>query len=234
MGDTISSACRPGKRCHRWRDCEQCARIRQARIADRAEGLLRGYLQLQLIVIKPTGTTPAHMQRAIRACIRNNGLRAGIWTIEQGDKAGTLHANLLTHGDGIKPARDGEIHASQIRSTIRATAAYISKRRQSPDPQHYGGKTFGTWGRVSDHLHAPDLPALVVGAVIEADMPDAPPPPASRPTGSSHEPPAELTVDQYREIAARHLPHLAAMSASFKRSINRTEKTCINRADPVP
>lgn len=214
---TLPEECRPGKRCRRWRECDACARIRQAKIADTAEGLLAGYLQLSLIVITPADKTPVAMQRAIRAAIRNNGLRAGIWTVERGEKAGALHANILTHQADIAPQKGAAVHAETVRTSARAVAAYISKRTQAPRADEYSGKTYSCWGRLADWAYHRDQCAIIQGAAVEADMQGrdhqaAPPPPRVMPAG-----PAELTHDEYRAIAARHLPTLAALSDQFKR-----------------
>lgn len=214
---TLPEECRPGKRCRRWRECDACARIRQARIADAAEGLLAGYLQLSLIVVTPADPTPVAMQKAIRAAIRNNGLRAGIWTVERGEKAGTMHANILTHHANPAPLRGAVIHAETVRTSARACAAYISKRSQAPRADEYSGKTYSTWGRLADWAYHRDQAPIITGAALDADMQGrdhqaAPPPARVMPAG-----PPDLTPDEYRAIAARHLPILAAMSDQFKR-----------------
>lgn len=223
MPRTLPKDCRPRNRCHDWRHCAQCAAIRQARIADTAEGLLAGYLQLQLIVLRPEVTAPKGMQAAIRAAIRNNGLRAGIWTVERGPKAGTLHANILTHAAPLKPHRSAQQHAELVRTDARTVAAYISKRNQAPGADHYAGKTYGAWGKLSDFLLDATMPPIITAAAIEHDLHDPAEPPPPEPTRFLRPQRQELTREEYRAIAARHLPHLAALSDSFKRRKNSTD-----------
>jgi hypothetical protein len=214
---TLPEDCKPGKRCRRWRDCDACARIRQAKIADAAEGLLAGYMQLSLVVVTPADKTPVAMQKAIRAAIRNNGLRAGIWTVERGEKAGTLHANLLTHHTGIKPQRGATIHAETVRTSARTVAAYISKRRQAPRADEYAGKTYSTWGRLADWAYHRDQSPIIQGAAIETDMQGRDNQPAPQPARIMPAAAPDLSIDEYRAIAARHMPTLAALSDQFKR-----------------
>lgn len=215
--DHITPGCRPGNRCRRWRDCDACARIRQARIADRAEAILRGHMQLQLIVIKPADATPRGMQAAIRAAVRNNGLRAGIWTVELGAEAATLHGNIIAPDEPIKPSSKAITYAEPLREHVRAVAAYISKRSQIPPPDLYTGKTWGSWGRLGDMLTTDAMPAIVQGAEIEQQLSGRTHRPGQKPDILSAPPAPALTQDEYRAIAARHMPTLAAMSDSFKR-----------------
>ena len=233
MARTLPAECRPRKRCHDWRNCPACAAIRQARIADTAEGLLAGYLQLQLIVLKPESTAPKHMQAAIRAAIRNNGLRAGIWTIERGQKAGTLHANLLTHAAPLKPHRSAAQHAETVRTNARIVAAYIAKREQAPRADHYPGKTYGAWGKLADYLLDQRQAPILTAAAVEFDLAAErqPQPGQTLPPILPRGP--ELSTDDYRAIAARHLPTLAAISDSFKRRKKEAESTCLNGAADV-
>lgn len=215
--DHITPGCRPGNRCRRWRDCDACARIRQARIADRAEAVLRGHMQLQLIVVKPAEPTPQGMRSAIRAAIRNNGLDAGVWTIELGTEAATLHGNIIAPDRPVKPSSKAITYAEPLREHVRAVAAYISKRSQVPPPDIYTGKTWGSWGRLGDMLVTDEMPPIVQGAEIEQQLSGRSHPPGTRPDILTAPPSAPLTKEQYREIAARHMPTLAAMADSFKR-----------------
>lgn len=215
--DHITPGCRPGNRCRRWRDCDACARIRQARIADRAEQILAGYMQLQLIVVKPADATPRGMQAAIRAAIRNNGLRAGIWTVELGAEAATLHGNIIAPDEPIKPSSKAITYAEPLREHVRVVAAYISKRSQVPPPDIYPGKTWGSWGKVGDILTAPAMPAIIQGAEIEQQLSGRTHRPGQRPVINTEQPAPQLTQDEYRAIAARHMPTLAAIADSFKR-----------------
>lgn len=215
--DHITPGCRPGNRCRRWRECDACARIRQARIADRAEAVLRGHMQLQLIVIKPAEPTPRGMQAAIRAAIRNNGLTAGVWTVELGTEAATLHGNIIAPDAPIRPSSTYHAHAEPLREHVRAVAAYISKRSQVPPADCYTGKTWGSWGRLGDMLTTAAMPAIVQGAEIEQQLNGRTHRPGTRPDILTAPPSAPLTKDQYREIAARHMPTLAALADSFKR-----------------
>lgn len=174
-------------------------------------------MQLQLIVVKPIERTTAAMQRAIRATIRNNGLSAGVWTVELGTEAATLHANIIAPDRPTRPTSKATTHAEPLREHVRAVAAYISKRSQVPPPDIYPGKTWGSWGRVGDILTAPAMPAIVQGAEIEQQLSGRTHRPGHRPVITTEQPAQQLTQDEYRAIAARHLPTLALLSDSFNR-----------------
>lgn len=91
-------------------------------------------------------------------------------TVERGQKAGTLHANILTHAGPVKLLSAGLIHAEPVRTNVRAVAAYISKRSQHPEREAYDGRTYGAWGRMADILVADDMPPIVTGATIERTL----------------------------------------------------------------
>lgn len=215
--DHITPGCRPGNRCRRWRECDACARIRQARIADRAEAILRGHMQLQLIVIKPAEPTPRGMQAAIRAAIRNNGLDAGVWTVELGTEAATLHGNIIAPDQPIRPSSKAITYAEPLREHVRAVAAYISKRSQVPPPDLYTGKTWGSWGRLGDMLATNGMPAIIQGAEIEQQLSGRAHRPGQIPDILSAPSERQLSKEEYRAIAARHMPTLARLSDSIKR-----------------
>ena len=149
-----------------WRTCQLCARKRQAHIADVAEELLSRYPSLCWITLEP-GDSRARTIDAIRdAYLRQAKTEAGIWTIEQGVKTGILHANIITHDHKIPATRDARIHIAPLQGSIRAVAAYISKREQIPDMGKFAGRVYGRWGKLSSWLAAPDMPPVPRAAYL--------------------------------------------------------------------
>jgi len=210
MNETVSRKCAPRQRCRQHRICDACAAIRQAQIADQAEALLRGHLQLQLIVIKPTDKLACTLKRAIQQTIRNNNLRAGIWTIERGQEAGTLHANILTYSQDVKKAKNTVIHTDNVRTNARVVAAYISKKSQAPREDEWHGRTFASFGHISKTLLSADMPAIIHGAAVENALRKASNEPLPAVPALRTSAPHDLTKQEYAEIASRHLPRLAA------------------------
>lgn len=208
-------SCTPRSRCNNTRECDRCAAIRQAQIADEAERRLCQYLQHQLIVLRTEQGDGEALRAHLRALIKSAELRAGIWTIERGERCGTLHANIITHAAELVGAPGAIIHAEPLRAGLRAAAAYISKRRQRPAAEDYAGRAYGAWGQVGQIVAGADMPLLVQAATCDAAIRAATqkavtPPQTAEPTG-----PAPQTMDDYRRIAARHLPHLAAIANQF-------------------
>ncbi len=223
MARTLPHDCKPRQRCHNHAECAQCARIRQARIADRAEALLRDHLQLQLIVIKPEPGLTGDLIKAVQKCIRANKLRAGIWTIERGQKTGLIHANILTHTADLKTPKGWRLSTQPVRSDVRSVAAYISKPSQHPTREHYSGRTFGAFGHISEWLADGEQETVILAASAERALKPAayvPAPPVPAPPAMPRQ---ELSTDQYREIAERHLPMLRQIIGPFKRRIKETE-----------
>jgi hypothetical protein len=157
------------------------------------------------------------LRSAIKSCIRNNHLPAGIWTIERGQKTGLMHGNLITSKTQLVDSPGIETFAEPIHTNVRAVAAYISKREQHPGREHWSGRTYASWGHISQTLLGGKMPAIINGAAIEHQMQQAskvaaPPQPAPQ-VG-----PSDIwTPEQYRECAARNLPILAAIGDQFKR-----------------
>lgn len=211
----IPQQCAPRNRCRNFRRCETCARIRQARIADQAEQLLSGHLQLQLIVLKPLDHIGATLRRGIQACIRNNNLPAGIWTIEKGPKTGLIHANILTQAAPIKALKGIDTHSEIARNNARIIAAYISKREQIPAPEHWTGRTYASWGHISHTLNSEKMPAIIHGCAVENALRIAHKEPLPEEPALRASAPHNLSQQEYAEIAARHLPRLAALGKAM-------------------
>jgi hypothetical protein len=182
------------------------------------------YLQHQLIVLRTVSGDGEALRAHLHALIKSAELRAGVWTIERGERHGTLHANILTHAAELVGAPGAIIHAEPLRAGVRAAAAYISKRRQRPAAEDYTGRAYGAWGRVGQIVAGADMPLLVQASSCDAALraatqQAAAPPQTAEPTG-----PAPQTMDDYRMIAARHLPHLAAISNQFLARAPKTDR----------
>lgn len=91
----MSIICHPRERCNKWRECDRCARIRQAKIADVAENRLARNHFLTYIVLTTDEpiTLASDKDKLIRSISRLSS--GGIWTVEAGEQFRGLHINLL-------------------------------------------------------------------------------------------------------------------------------------------
>lgn len=145
-------SCSPQYPCNRFVSCPRCAARRQARFADIAERIEAAFGPLQYAVITPDENTAAAIRKARHAAIRALTSPAALWTIEVGEQAGRLHMNLLGPNLKLPKIRDAAIHIEQVRTSARATAAYMSKRGSYPHPSHYDGRALGTCGGLMQYL----------------------------------------------------------------------------------
>lgn len=206
----MNNHCYPGNRCRNWRECDACARIRQARIATAAERLESIAGPLDWTTLQPASAAFAAIADARAEFLRKTAPKGAIWTVEQSPNTGNLHLNLLT------PAIDQPqlLHASAFHvraiDNPRRVAAYIAKREQMPSRDAYDGRLYGTAGPLWQWLAAKGQQPIIQGAVIQHDI-DAD---AGRlpPTGRARisDPIHQLTRDDYRRIAERHLPDILA------------------------
>ena len=200
--------CFKGNRCHRWRDCPHCAAIRQAHIADTAERLQKMYPGLAWTTLHPVTSGAEAVARARAAWARKSRVPAGLWTVESSPSTGNYHCNIIAP-IGFD-ADDGKFSRWQraITGNVRHVAAYISKPEQFPRHEDYPGRLYGTLGPLWQHLaSARQEPAIAAAAMEYAIDPGAA---IVRAAETQSQPPqhAEPSLEEYRTIAARHLPHL--------------------------
>ena len=149
-----STECRAGSRCHDYRQCPECAKIRQAKIATLAESGSQDDNELLYAVIKSseqhsfTNDKTAFLKKLRRV---SNG---GIWTIEKAHISTGLHLNVVLGSDKeLQVERiqkmwvDSEVWIDRVeRRNIRNVAAYIAKQNQQPAKDEYSGHLFGSFG----------------------------------------------------------------------------------------
>lgn len=206
----MDNTCRPGGRCRNWRECEHCARIRQARIATAAERLESIVGPLDWTTLQPASAAFAAIADARAEFLRKTAPRGAIWTVEQSPNTGNLHLNLLT--PAIAPPQLIHAAAFHIRAidNPRRVAAYIAKREQMPSRDAYDGRLYGTAGPLWQWITAKGQQPIVQGAAIQHDINAD----AGRlaPMGPARisDTIAPLGPDDYRRIAERRLPDLLA------------------------
>jgi hypothetical protein len=200
--------CHKGNRCRRWRVCPDCARIRQAQIADVAQRLSAIYPALDWTILHPVRQGSAAVATARAAWARASAAPAGIWTVEQSPETKNLHINII-HPRGFAAATpQAHVWREPLRGDVRRVAAYISKPEQYPDRLDHPGRTYGTLGPLWAHLANPRQAETVAAAAIEQALNPGRGAAAAPPCPRRQDQPAELSAEEYRRIAATHLPNM--------------------------
>lgn len=192
--------CRPGRRCKDWRDCPDCARIRQAQIAEVAERGAAFSPRVTYAVARTYDPGSFGVDKEAFIARLSKITEGGIWTVETGAISTGLHINIIAGTlDGLTAASlakawpatsAADFWAADIpRRDVRNVAAYVSKRDSFPHPDEYGGRLYGSWGAWKRPLAAlvedrNGIAPVTTGAALEAmltsaGIPDpAPMPPA--------------------------------------------------------
>lgn len=197
-----------------WRNCEYCARARQSTLAWRGEQLQNQFDTLFLSVLKPVDGTAAAIQRIRAAILRKAFAPAGIWSVEEGEKLGRLHLNILAPAPVPDILGDCETWSQAITTSGRAAAAYINKKSGFPDQATYSGNLTGSWTKIPDFFTVRHMPPTVMAASAEAALSNKHPEEYLRAAMASRERTAAespKTRAEYHEIARRNLPNLYAI-----------------------
>jgi len=210
--------CNRKRRCGYFKHCDTCARLRQARFADKAQALFAGQNSLYLVRLTPDDSNSHEIERVKSAIKRQLNNKKALWTVEQGEIAHQLHLNLITPVKGPFNVRKANIWVSEPIKDLRSAAAYILKPDQYPSINDYSGRQFGTFNNLQTIFMDKKSPLVLQAAAVENYLI----------TGSNLPEPylerqreiAEMRKDQndYQAIAARNLPALRAYIASLKGS----------------
>jgi len=149
--------CRPGRRCRNWRECPDCARIRQAQIAEVAERGAAFSPRVTYAVARTYDPATFEHDRAAFVAKLAKITEGGIWTVETGSISTGLHVNIIAGTmDGLAAAHvarawptgsNADFWVADIpRKDARNVAAYSAKRAGMPHPDEYGGRLYGSWG----------------------------------------------------------------------------------------
>jgi hypothetical protein len=169
------SSCSRYHRCKRYRTCDDCARLRQAHIADTAEQLLSKYNDIYMARFTPYSNTQAEIIRLKEAIKRRLDRSDAVWSIEQGTEKGLLHINLLSPVEFFKQFKLAEYWQSRRIENIRQAAAYMIKREQIPAIVAYSGRQFGTFKSMAelyaDKKQTPIIQAAAAETITLAGWP---------------------------------------------------------------
>lgn len=191
--------CEGNRRCGIIRRCERCARIRAAKVADRAERLETDHGRLAFMVLKPEQNTGQSIRQLRDRIVRAKIATTGIWTVETGGIFAGLHLNIIAP----EQARDrvGVSYSELIKTSTRAAASYICKREGMPDTGQYSGHLLGGWGSPVAHLmKAGHGVEIVQAAAVQMALGDG------RQVEQVQQ--AQGEAIDYKAIAMRHLKDL--------------------------
>lgn len=216
--------CTSKRPCRRFRACQYCARLRQARFADLAEQVLGEKGAITLLRLTPYHNIQSEITRLKAAWKRQNPEKSAVWTVEQGSEKGLLHLNILQQGIDTARYKQAERWQSEQITELRRIAAYLLKQSQYPDETAYTGRQFGSFTSLASTMISDGMPPLLQAACIENQVlthMQLPAPYLARQAELE-----QLRRDQtdYRAIAMRHLPKFRAVVESLKGTIKEDEK----------
>jgi hypothetical protein len=202
-----NTVCLPDLPCHNFRNCDRCARLRQAKIAELASSKHAGGAITYAVI---TGLSASSIPAAKQLPCAYGGL----FSVEIGAQFRGLHLNLILEAQSSLTADHIATTLSPLHCSIWSApittedlphvAAYINKREAIPNHREWPGRaygTFGTWRSAKSIIQTQRLSPIASAAMHEAELrafalaPDTPAPDMKTPA-------------DFREIAARHLPAL--------------------------
>lgn len=161
------NSCNRYHRCRQYRTCDDCARLRQAHIADIAEQLLGQYQALYTARITPYINTSSEIARLKAAVKRQLETNDALWSVEQGSEKGLLHLNIISPVAFFKKFKLAEYWQGEQVRNIRQAAAYMLKKSQIPELAAYPGRQFGAFKSLSDLFTAKDQLPIIQAAHAE-------------------------------------------------------------------
>lgn len=133
---------------------------------------------------------------------------AAAWSIEYGRHGTGYHLNIIADLIGDIAPPGARVLKAPIRTTIRATAAYITKREQAPPHTDDRRRNTGTLGNVIDHCAtAKHSPPIVKAAALQQVLRRTEPAPPSLGTDRASDA-RPMTDAEYRAIAVARLQQL--------------------------
>lgn len=140
------------------------------KIAGIAETIEQEYGQLTMTVIKPQENTAAAVKAVHASFMRRSLAPAGIWTIETGELFSGLHLNILSPKPQEVRWKGCETYSELLRTTARDAGAYIAKRSGMPSVEQYGGRLYGSFGRIGEILATQERMPVLQAAALEVAM----------------------------------------------------------------
>ncbi len=162
--DHTPKVCGPRARCRKYTTCATCAKIRQARFADRAEQAAKKMKIPTYYVLVPDDKSPKGIEYARRFFVRQNRPAAGVWSIESGAFQAGYHLNVIADWEPITAPFKGHIYQEPIRVNVRAVAAYITKAERAASKAEGFARQTGDLGHITDWMRKPDYNNTIIHA----------------------------------------------------------------------
>lgn len=195
-----------------------------------------------LCILVPHDGTRASAERLRRWYAEKIKPIAAVWSIEYGHHGTGYHLNIITeHIADIAPP-GARVLTAPIRTTVRATAAYITKREQAPPDHNHRTRNTGYMGQVVDIMakDAISMPTVQAAALQQqllrtttnqspgaVHICAAEPQTARRGAHTTH----AYTREQYHEFAKAGLANLYTTNERLNRArLSRLNGTINNAA----
>lgn len=157
--------------CRRWKTCQRCGAIRQARFADRAEQAAKQMRLPCMYVLLPHDITPKGIEYARRWFQRSALPEAGVWSIEDSKFQAGFHLNVIAEYSELPNTFKGRVYCEPIRTTVRAVAAYMTKNERAATREQGFARGTGDFGRVGEFLKQTKIIApIVAGAQLQHEL----------------------------------------------------------------
>lgn len=211
--------CNKNRRCGYFSACDNCARLRQARFADKAQRLFPNIHGLYLWRLTPDDNTEQGIIRLKAAFKRQLDNGAALWTVEQGQVTNKLHLNVIAAVNPPRTFKAANQFVTGPIKNLREAAAYILKKGQYPHHDSYSGRQHGSFNSLGSILLATKTTPIIQAAALNLTLQKAsalPTPYLERQLQIAHD---RLTSGDYKAIALQNLPHFRAAIASLKGSI---------------
>jgi hypothetical protein len=210
--------CNKSRRCGYFVHCDSCARLRQARFADKAEKLFPNIADLYLIRITPDENTEAEIIRLKDAVKRQlKGLPA-LWTVEQGQLQNKLHLNVIAGLSAPRTFKAANHFVSGPIKNLREAAAYILKKDQYPSPQYYQARQYGSFNTLGNILLEAKTSPILTAAQLDIELYKASAMPTPYLERQKEIENNRIQHGDYKAIAMANLPRLRDAIASLKGS----------------
>ena len=120
-----------------------------------------------LTILIPHDGTRASVEKLRRWYAEKVKPVAAVWSIEYGHHGTGHHLNIISELIEDLAPPGARVLTDRIRSTVRATAAYITKRSQAPPEQPTRKRSTGYFGNITDILADSTNTGAVVRAAAE-------------------------------------------------------------------
>lgn len=187
-----------------------------------------------LTVLIPHDGTRASAEKLRRWYAEKIKPNAAVWSIEYGRHGTGYHLNIIADLVADLAPANARVLASPIRTNVRATAAYITKRSQTPPADNIQRRNTGYMGKLADLLleQSQHYPIINAAALQTALTRDERAPGQMPATPATREPAPDIKTAE--QIARKHLARLLHINEQLNGAPTRARYGTINCTTPAP